>query len=87
MRIVASISRFAAATLGTLAVVLSAFLAWRGVSDYAMQRSERWTRYCADVWLPCAVLSIFCILLACASAMAYRKSTAWEHSLHGSRQD
>jgi len=86
MRIIARVARFGALALSTLAVLLSAFFAWRGASDYVMQRSQHWTRYCADVWLPCALLSGLCILIAYASAKAYRKTTAWEHRLHGLRQ-
>jgi hypothetical protein len=85
MRLIARTIRVGAGTVGTFAILLSFFFAWRGISDYFVQVREHWTRYCADVWLPCALLSIISIFIALGGAVAYRKSTEWEHRLDGSR--
>jgi hypothetical protein len=85
MRIITRTIRVGAGTVGTFAILLSFFFAWRGISDHLMQVREHWTRYCADVWLPCALFSIVCIFIAVGSVAAYRKSTEWEHRLHRSR--
>ena len=86
MRILAKIVRVVAGTVGAFALLLSVFLAWRGISDHLMQVRNHWDRYCADVWLPCAVLAIISIFVAFGSLVAYRKITAWEHRLHGPRE-
>ena len=81
MHILAKVVRLIAATVGAFALLLSLFLAWRGIADHLMQVRNHWERYCADVWLPCAVLSIISIFVAFGSLVAYRRITAWEHRL------
>jgi hypothetical protein len=82
----ARVLRIASGTLATLALLFAALCVWRVVGDYQMQVRNHWDVRCYDIIIPLLFAACFSVVIAGAAAFAYRRSTAWEQRLHGTRQ-
>jgi hypothetical protein len=83
MFIVARILRVFAGIVACLALLLTTFCVWRVVTDSVRGREPRQLR-CADVLVDSVIIGLVSGGIFTASFIAYRKTTAWEHRLHGS---